>query len=91
MRSRCFAAEDKMGFGSDNGSSLWRGFFNAKDADGEMRGEPDSTEEQDDAKEKLRGHGRGAVQGRFERSHIFRRLNENEHCAKSHRHDEDRG
>ena len=95
MRSRCFAAEDKMGFGSDNGSSarlgLRRGFLCGEDANGEVRGEPDGAEEQDDAEEQFRAHRGSAMKGSIERRHIFRGLNENKHCAKSHGHNQDGG
>src|ERR1700730_5471155 len=56
-----------------------------------MRGEPDGTEEQDDAKEQLCAHSDGAVQGRLERGNILGRPNKNKHCTESHGHDEDGG
>src|SRR5580700_9453929 len=65
MRSLCFAAADKMGFGSDNGSSLGRGGLHGKDAHGEVGGEPHGAEKQYDAEKQLRAHGGSAVQRRF--------------------------
>src|SRR5712664_531456 len=89
MRSRCFASDIKQGLVSDNGSSLGRGFLWGKNAHGKMRGEPDGSEEQHDAKEQLRAHGGGALEGTLERSHVLRGLDKNEHRSEGHRHDED--
>src|SRR5216684_3531997 len=91
IRSRCLASGIKLGLGSDNGSSRGRGFLRGKNAHGKMCGEPDGSEEQHYAQEQLRAHGGGALQGRFERSHVFRGSDENEHGAEGHRHDEDGG
>src|SRR5258708_1997103 len=91
MRSRCLASEIKLGLVSDNRSSLGKGFLWGKNAHGKMRGEPDGSEEQHDAEEQLRAHGGGALEGRLERSHVFRGLDKNEHRSKGHRHDEDGG
>src|SRR5215467_6841443 len=85
---------------SDTGFSCRRGFrkcfggfqgrrlFRAKDADSKMRGQPGGTKEENDAKKQLGGHGGGAVQGRFERGHCYRRPNQDEHGGKSHRHNQ---
>src|SRR6267142_68731 len=91
MRSPCLAWGIRPGFVSDNGSSLGRGFLWGKDAHREMRGEPDGSEKQHDAEEQLRAHGGGALEGRFERSHVLRGPNENEHSREGHHHDEDGG
>src|SRR6266851_1591281 len=91
MRSRCLASEIKLDLVSDNGSSLGRGILQGKNAHGEMRGEPDGSEKQHDAEEQLSAHGGGALERRFERSHVFRGLDENEHGPECHRHDEDGG
>src|SRR5260370_22474364 len=91
MRSRCLASEIKLGLVSANRSSLGKGFLWGKNAHGKMRGEPDGSEQQYDAKEQLRTHGGGALERRFERSHVLRSLDQNEHRSKGHRHDEDGG
>src|SRR5229473_834584 len=88
MRSRCLASGDKPRFVSDNGASRGRRFLGSEDAHSEMRSEPDGAEQEDYAKEQLCTHGEGAAQGRFERSHVFSRLHQNEHCAESQGHDE---
>src|SRR5260370_19399249 len=89
MRSRCLASGIKLRLGSDNGSSLGRGNFWRKNAYGEMRGKPDSSEKEYHAEEQFRAHGGGTPERRFERSHVFGSLNKNEHGAEGHRHDED--
>src|SRR6266852_8820402 len=89
MRSRCLASGIKLGLGSDNGSSLGRGFFWRKNAHGEMRGDPSGSEKQYHAEEQFRAHGSGALERRFERSQVFSSLNKNEHGTESHRHNED--
>src|SRR6266403_5517024 len=53
-----------------------------------MSGQPVGAKEPADPEKQLRTHRRGALQGGFERSHVIRRFYENEHGAKSHRHDE---
>src|SRR5713226_5992832 len=95
MRSLALGSGMRLRFVSDNRTSLGRdhgwGFFPGENADGEMRGEPDGTEEQDDAKEQLRGHCSGSVERRLQRSHVDRGAHEDEHSGEGHRHDEDRG
>src|SRR5260370_33971580 len=87
IRSRCFASAIKLGLGSDNGSSHGRRFLRGKNTHGQMGGEPDGSEKQHDAEEQFRTHSSGALERRFERRHVFRGLNKNEHGPECHRHD----
>src|SRR5229473_3901762 len=88
IRSRCLASGIKLGFGSDNGSSLGRGILWGKDAHRKMRGNPSGSEKQHDAEEQFRAHGGGALQRRLERSHILRSLHQNKHGPEGQSHDE---
>src|SRR5258708_34322534 len=89
MRSRCLAPGIKLRLGSDNVSSLGSGVFWHKNAHREMRGQPDSSKKQYNAEEQFRAHGSSTLERRFERSHVFRGPNKNEHGAEGHRHGED--
>src|SRR5439155_7025855 len=59
IRSEFFALEARLRFVSDNGPSGGRVFFCGKNTYGEMRGKPNRSQEQPDAKEQLRAHGGG--------------------------------
>src|SRR5260370_411482 len=67
--------------GSDNGSSLGRGFLWRKNSYGEMRSDPSRAKKQDDTKKQFRAHGCATLERRFKRSHIFGSLNKNKHGA----------
>src|SRR5258708_7483278 len=89
MRSRCLDSGIKLRLDSDNGSSLGRGFSWRKNAQGKMRGEPNSPKKQYHTEEQFRSHGHSALHRRIQRGHIFRGLNKHEHGTEGHRHDED--
>src|SRR5260370_19869133 len=91
IRSRRLDSEIRLGLGSDNGSSLGRGFLRGKNAHGKMCGEPHCSQQQDNTEEYLRAHGAGALQGSFQRSRVLGGPHENKHSAEGHRHDEDGG
>ncbi len=67
------------------------GALSAEDAYGEMGGQPNSAEKQDNAKEQLGGDGGGALDGRFERRYVERGFNEDKHGGKSQPNDKNGG
>src|SRR6266576_735872 len=91
VRSRCLPSGIKPRSGSDNWSSLGRRSLGGKNANGEMCGNPSSSEEQHHAKQQFRAHSGGALERRFERRHVFRSLHKNEHSPQGQRHDKDGG
>src|SRR5712675_1119560 len=91
MRSRCFSCGIRLGLVSANGASLDGGFLRRENAHGKVCGNPRGSEKQNDAKEHFRTHGKGALQGRLKRSHIFGCANENEHRPEGQRYDQQGG
>src|SRR5712672_3071438 len=91
MRSRCLSCGIRLGLVSANGASLDGGFLRRENAHGKVCGNPRGSEKQNNAKEHFRTHGKGALQGRLERSHIFGCANENEHRPEGQRYDQHGG
>src|ERR1700687_4142102 len=91
MRSWCLESDCETRLGSGNGTSGRRRFLDAENAHGEMRGQPDSAEEENHAEKQLGGDGNGALERRFDGGDVNRGADEGEHGGESHRHDEDGG
>src|SRR6266403_1045152 len=71
LRSRRLSSGIKLGLGSDNGSSLGRGFLWRKNTHGQMRGDPSGAEKKDDTEEQLRAGGGGPLERGLQRGHVF--------------------
>src|SRR5579864_993980 len=90
MRSWCLESDCETRLGSGNGTS-GRRFLDAKDAHGEMRGQPHRAEEENYAEKQFRSDGNGTLQRRRDGGDINRGAHERKHSGKSHRHDKDGG
>jgi hypothetical protein len=76
-----------------SGTRISRGFWvlYVKNADCKMSGEPNSTEEQDDAEDEFGGNGGGALNGRLNSGDFESGCNKDVHGGKGHGDDEERG
>jgi len=90
LRSFCLDWGVRIGFGSDNGSSWGRRFTHGEDANRKVRGKPDRAKKQYHPEKKFRSHCPRALERRHKGRYVLCGLNQNEHGAKSHSHDQNR-
>src|SRR5580692_4808820 len=91
MRSRCFSCALAVAFFSGKLSSGGGWFIFAEDTNGEMRGEPNSAEQQDNSENKFGNNGDSALERRRNRRDVVGGFHEDEHRGQRHRNDEHRG